>query len=587
MRSHCHQRAVGPSLLLLCCGLVIAQQDPAKAQNPQAAEQPAVFRSQVNTVLVPVVVRDTHGRAVGHLTKDDFELLDKGHRQTIASFSAIERPKLSRGESGARTGNASAPTAPLSSSGVTRSESENEDSRRYFIYLFDDVHTRFADLATVRAAALRHFQNSLRTDDRAAIYTVSGNPTLEFTDNREQLEAAVSQLRWRTTTGHGMGCPDVSYYVADLILVKGDPQALAALTNHTANCAHARPEVARNIALDAANKVILSGAEDSLLALRTVRRAIRRLAVMPGQRVIVLASPGFFSQTPEAIRATAEVLDLAAKSGVIINGLSSRGVILVEEEENVTGPSGSSRRSPPKLTTPDQLWVRYRREGARAEGDVLQDLAEGTGGIFFHNNNDLRAGFERAAAAPEFSYVLGFSPADLDQDGSFHALRIRLPNRKGISVEARRGYYALSSSAKDHETAADIEDAVFSRDQLAGMPVVLVTSSSKPNNSDEAKLLVVAKIEIAALKHSRVGGRSLGSLSVVIALFDSEGGYVTGATESVNPKPSTQTVQQQDAPLTLRWEFPGIKSGSYLLRFVIRESETNATTSINRSLQIL
>jgi hypothetical protein len=43
-------------------------------------------------VLVPVVVRDSHGRPVAHLTKDDFQLFDKGKRQDIASFSAIERP---------------------------------------------------------------------------------------------------------------------------------------------------------------------------------------------------------------------------------------------------------------------------------------------------------------------------------------------------------------------------------------------------------------------------------------------------------------------------------------------------------------
>jgi len=56
-------------------------------------EQVPTFQSKVNLVLVPVVVRDKNGRPVANLTKDDFQLFDKGQRQAIGSFSAIERTK--------------------------------------------------------------------------------------------------------------------------------------------------------------------------------------------------------------------------------------------------------------------------------------------------------------------------------------------------------------------------------------------------------------------------------------------------------------------------------------------------------------
>jgi hypothetical protein len=51
------------------------------------------FQSKVNLVLVPVVVRDSHGRAIGNLTKDDFQLFDKGKPQTIISFSMVKRAR--------------------------------------------------------------------------------------------------------------------------------------------------------------------------------------------------------------------------------------------------------------------------------------------------------------------------------------------------------------------------------------------------------------------------------------------------------------------------------------------------------------
>src|ERR1700733_2994374 len=48
------------------------------------------FSAGVNLVLVPVVVRDKKGRAIGTLRKEDFQLFDKGKRQVISKFS-LER----------------------------------------------------------------------------------------------------------------------------------------------------------------------------------------------------------------------------------------------------------------------------------------------------------------------------------------------------------------------------------------------------------------------------------------------------------------------------------------------------------------
>jgi len=46
-------------------------------------------------------------------------------------------------------------------------------------------------------------------------------------------------------------------------------------------------------------------------------------------------------------------------------------------------------------------------------------LADGTGGKFFHNRNDVDAAMREAGAAPAFSYLLGFSPQNLKMmDGS-------------------------------------------------------------------------------------------------------------------------------------------------------------------------
>ena len=50
-------------------------------------DSPANFSSRVNLVMVPVIVRDGRGRAIGNLTQSDFQLFDKGKPQTISRFS--------------------------------------------------------------------------------------------------------------------------------------------------------------------------------------------------------------------------------------------------------------------------------------------------------------------------------------------------------------------------------------------------------------------------------------------------------------------------------------------------------------------
>jgi hypothetical protein len=65
-------------------------------------------------------------------------------------------------------------------------------------------------------------------------------------------------------------------------------------------------------------------------------------------------------------------------------------------------------------------------------GGVMSELADGTGGAFFHNNNDLAAGFKSLTDAPEVVYVL-----ELSLDGVFliaEALIERHGTRNSASV---------------------------------------------------------------------------------------------------------------------------------------------------------
>ena len=57
------------------------------APNLDSKDQPLVFKSKVNLIMVPVVVRDKKGNAIANLHREDFQLFDNGKPQVISSFS--------------------------------------------------------------------------------------------------------------------------------------------------------------------------------------------------------------------------------------------------------------------------------------------------------------------------------------------------------------------------------------------------------------------------------------------------------------------------------------------------------------------
>jgi VWFA-related protein len=73
-------------------------------------------------------------------------------------------------------------------------------------------------------------------------------------------------------------------------------------------------------------------------------------------------------------------------------------------------------------------------------GNTMAELADGTGGTFFHNSNDLDSDFKALIEAPEVVYVLELSLDKVKPDGNYHSLKVNV-DREGVQLQARRGYF--------------------------------------------------------------------------------------------------------------------------------------------------
>src|SRR5216684_3903760 len=227
---------------------------PAAAQGEEVSshDTPTTFKVRVNLVLVRVVVRDSRGKIVPNLKKEDFQLYDNRKVQTISSFS-VETPEK-------RTASAVASTAAESSSADVAGGKAIVLPQRFVSMVFDDVHLSMEDAVFVRDSATRFFEG-LAASDRVSLSTTSGQLTQEFTDDHDTLTKALLGITPRPLAGGGFhDCPDVSYYQADLIVNRSDQQALDVATEETIQCAFngdaTMRAAARGLAQAAANRMV-------------------------------------------------------------------------------------------------------------------------------------------------------------------------------------------------------------------------------------------------------------------------------------------------------------------------------------------
>jgi VWFA-related protein len=379
-------------------------------------------------------------------------------------------------------------------------------------------------------------------------------------------------------------CPDVSYYQADLIVNQNDPMALQAAVQAAIACMTLDPtdpasvQTAQSMSRATASQVFNAGEEESRVALRSLRDAVRRIAATPGQRSIILVSPGFLTLA-DLHQDKTEIMDHAIRANVIISTLNARGLYTIV-------PGGDASQPGFQSATAARVGAQYQLASSQAEEDVLAEMTYGTGGVFFHNNNDLVEGFKRVAARPEFVYVLGFSPQNLKLNGQLHTLKITVKSPSKLDVQARKGYYAPQHLADPQETAKqEIQDALFSREELRDIPLVMHTQFFK-SSAESAKLAVLARVDVKHLHFRKENGRNQDDLTVVSGLFDRNGKLVTGNSKTVEMRLKDQTLESRlNSGITVKSSFD-VTPGSYMIRLVVRDSEGQLMAAANGTVDI-
>lgn len=430
---------------ILLSSIVLGLHAQDSAQQPP--DSGVTLQVHVNAILVPVVVRDEQGRAVGNLKQEDFKVFDQGKPRQISGFTMQQGAPL---EAAPQTVAPAEAPGDQPAPGTPQPETAPQ---RILVFLFDDRHLAVGDLEQVKQAAVEMLEQPLPDGTRGLVLSFLGVNS-GLTHSKVALQAAVMKIKARQVFQRSSNqCPDIDYYAADQILNKHNAQAYGIALDKAANCMHL-PKAASNggnigtedvskssdvlqneiLTKNAAAIALQDGDQDALETINYLRDVVHTISALPGQRTLILVSPGFLSLSQESMAMESQVLNLAVGDGVTISTLDARGLYSIMLPASQGG--GESIQS---LVIGQN--VQDRDDSMRQSKQVMAEFADGTGGTFFRNNNDLQGGLAALAAGPAYKYLLELSLNDVKLNGSYHALKVEV-DRKDVKVQAREGYFA-------------------------------------------------------------------------------------------------------------------------------------------------
>jgi VWFA-related protein len=555
------------------------QEPPLPAASPAAQTSQPEFKLRVqrNMVMVRVIVRDANGRPVPNLRKEDFRLFDNGKAQEIDQFSE----ESSRG----------APATAVAAPGKPSEEKPTSESappsaplapQNYQALYFDDLQSEFFDLNRARDAAEKYLAATLAPADRVGVFTASGHVILDFTADREQLHAALSKLRPRPLFQDSCSCFDIS--PSEALLLLNNYRALTILEDRVRQCGESK--MAGKIADEALKRLVRDVGITSDTVLRGLDQAVRRTAQLPGQRSVIMLSPGMistalppkplygFSLLPNRVY---DIAEGALGRSVVINVIDVRGLYAI-----IPGGDASVGSAPtgPLAGLEGALEVSAY---ARAD-DTFYDFASITGGQVLNNDNDLEKGLRRVGTLADVYYVLAFSPRNLKPDGHYHQLKVSLVNPVRLTVQARHGYFAPKGEVSPEELAKnEIREAVYSSYPLQDLPLTFETEVRKAEGQN-VEVAVQAVLDIRNLPFQKQGDLNLDNVTFAVGLFDHDGKYVTGSqqTYSLSLKDSTR-VEMEKRGLALKTHVSA-KVGAYTLRVVVRDSQGGKMAAASKAV---
>ncbi len=435
---------------LCAAALLLTTAAAAEAQRGRKQKQAQFSGSTTVTVVeVPVQV-NSGGNPLRDLGPEDFELLDGRKPVRITGFEMVD---LSTVE-----GKATEKAVPVA-------------ARRHFLLLFDLFFTTPDAIGRAQQAAADLVLRQLHPTDLVALAIFDTRPrlVLGFTSDRSQLRQAIRTLG-KIETGEAIRDP-LGLVIGDLSAPQPTDSNLGDIGGRaTADTDFEAIQTRRELrALQAAAERGRAAAKVAALTSGMSELAAWMQSI-EGRKHVVFLSEGFDSSILVGNRGqTSEEQDAILQRQ---DAVSSGRLGEVDNEELFGSSAAQSQMT--------QMLAKFRQANCAIQtvdvsGEVLAEsasnrdslfmMSKDSGGELFANFTDLGDAMSEMLERTSVTYLLAFQPEDLQYDGRFHKLRVRLKNApRGTQVVHRPGYYA----PKPYAQTSPFERSLDSAQQVMG-----------------------------------------------------------------------------------------------------------------------
>ncbi len=439
---------------------------PASLLAKKHPKQQGPFSIQTQSQLVNLTITATDGKGnpVTGLKPGDIVVKDEGQPQTLLNF----RPAVTQTARGGSATTVKSPTLPANEAVST--QPENPD---YIAFVMDDSNTGYVDLRLSILAAEKWVRQDMTPSDRVGLVSISYGVKVwqPFTNDRDLLLRRLNEML------HERPAEDLNQRTHDLlqemrqaceVQSPGPVGGLSLEYSHAAqagggNLPNGEPGDTRAEQDACENRIGDKWAEQEQPRVpdqtNWLRALVQMLRIFPGQKRVIYLGDGFLmnpgryaayvhaayfggnvkfgmSTYPFTLHS---VIDAATRAGVTFYTIDARGLVA----EPLYGGAAANDALPivgPNAANAANIQA-YYAEKLNAPEDPLNTLADGTGGIAYHNGNDLAYFIRRAVNSIEGTYYASYRPPDIRLNGLYHKISIQslLP---GVKVRTRGGYYA-------------------------------------------------------------------------------------------------------------------------------------------------
>ena len=436
------------------CVLIALAGPYALAQQP-AAQQPAStsIKTNVDEVLLDLVVRDKKGKPITDLTPDELTITDNGTKQTILSFRQV------RGTEAISATGASMPLDPMRQIRLVTlafeplsDPSQRKLARDAAIDLVKgDQGTNVFYSVVVIDTKLLLLQQFTKDHDpliKAIEEATQGVSAPRLASESDTLQAQLRQLI-NTQPGNTTGAVLPQDTLAAASQLAGSPQNGTGPPTGDVLAAPLARVMLDMVRMDAAAQ-----SNGTRLSLDALKALVDGLRPMPGRKSVMYFSAGMY-RGPELDTIFRNLLATANRDNVTFYSVDTRGVMTHAENigamnqlNGANAASAATTQSGARVTT-DQITASDTAETAgRANVQLaIRDLAESTGGFLIGDSNDLRAPLRKVNEEISSYYEISYNPGITNFDGSFRKLGVT-STKKDLVIHARSGYFALPAEAR-------------------------------------------------------------------------------------------------------------------------------------------